>query len=139
LLWEEADQALKQTAKAKIPVLVKLRRCTGTIESLMQDFCRSHQLPLTLAEIETLRDQGKLLLLLDGLNELPEAFRTDVANFRDRYRATTPMIVSTRELSIGGNLGIAKRYWCRVGPIPCISRLDERKRIIFIPFLLSLG
>jgi HEAT repeat protein len=108
LLWEEADQALKQAANAKIPVLVKLRRCTGTIEVLIQDFCRSHQLPLTLAEIETLLDQGKLLLLLDGLNELPETFRTTVANFRDRYRATTPMIVSTRELSIGGNLGIAK-------------------------------
>ncbi len=108
LLWEEADQVLKQAANVKIPVLVKLRRCTGTIEVLIQDFCRSHQLPLTIAEIETLLDQGKLLLLLDGLNELPEAFRTNMANFRDRYRASTPMIVSTRELSIGGNLNIAK-------------------------------
>lgn len=108
LLWEEADDALKQSANAKIPVLVKLRRCTGTIEALIQDFCRSHQLPLAIAEIETLLDQGKLLLLLDGLNELPEAFRTNLANFRDRYRATTSMIVSTRELSVGGNLNIAK-------------------------------
>ncbi len=107
LLWEEADNALN-TPNAKIPVLVKLRRCTSTIEELIRDFLCRHQLPLEIAEIEELLRQGKLLLLLDGLNELPESFRTDIANFRDRYRRTTPMIVSTRDLSVGGNLSITK-------------------------------
>jgi HEAT repeat protein len=107
LLWEEASNALN-TPNAKIPVLVKLRRCTSIIEELIRDFLNRHQLPLDVAEIEKLLRQGKFLLLLDGLNELPESFKTDIANFRDRYRRTTPMIFSTRELSVGGNLGITK-------------------------------
>jgi HEAT repeat protein len=107
LLWTEANYALDNPT-AKIPVLVKLRRCTSTIEGLIQDFLSQHQLSLNLATLEYLLKQGKLLLLLDGLNELPEAFRTEIANFRDKYRKTTPMIVSTRDLSVGGTLDIAK-------------------------------
>lgn len=107
LLWEEAEKAL-QDPTARIPVLVKLRRCTGTIEGLIRDFLVGHQVEVETAQIEKLLGQGRFLLLLDGLNELPERFRTEIANFRDRYRSTTPMIVSTRELSAGGTLGIAK-------------------------------
>jgi len=107
LLWNEASSALEDPT-AKIPVLVKLRRCTSTIEALIQDFFGRHQLPLSLSAIEQLLQQGKLLLLLDGLNELPDAFRTEIANFRERYRKLTPMIVSTREQSIGSTLGITK-------------------------------
>jgi HEAT repeat protein len=107
LLWEEADKALKDP-NARIPVLVRLRRCTGTIEELIRDFLVSHDLALEMADIEKRLRQGKFLLLLDGLNELREVFRTEIANFRDRYRRTTPMIVSTRDLSVGGTLGIEK-------------------------------
>ena len=107
LLWEEAERALHD-AKAQIPVLVKLRRCRGSIETLIQDFLVGHQVTLEIPQIEELLRQGKFLLLLDGLNELPEAFRTEMANFRDRYRRTTAMIVSTRELSVGSILGIEK-------------------------------
>lgn len=107
LLWEDASHALQNPA-ARVPVLVKLRRCTSTIEQLIQTFFSRHQLPLEIADIEALLLQGRLLLLLDGWNELPEAFRQGVTNFRDRYRKTTPMIVSTRDLNVGGTLGITK-------------------------------
>lgn len=107
LLWEEAEKAL-QDPNTRIPVLVKLRRCTGTIEGLIRDFLVGHQVALEIAQIEELLRQGKFLLLLDGLNELPKAFETEVANFRDRYRRTTPMIVSTRDLGGGGTLVIEK-------------------------------
>ena len=107
LLWEEAENAL-QNAETKIPVLVKLRRCTSTIEQLIQDFFLGHELPLAVTDIAALLQQGKLLLLLDGLNELPDSFGTAVANFRDRYRKTIPMVVSTRDLAVGGTLGITK-------------------------------
>ncbi|UIE38422.1 HEAT repeat domain-containing protein [Leptodesmis sichuanensis] len=107
LLWEEAEKAL-QDPNARIPVLVKLRRCTGTIEGLIRDFLVGHQVALEIAQIEELLRQGRFLLLLDGLNELPKAFETEVANFRDRYRRTTPMIVSTRDLGGGNTLGIEK-------------------------------
>lgn len=108
LLWEEAGNALQKNPEAKIPVLIKLRRCTSTIENLIQSFFSCHQLPLEITDIEYLLRQGKLLLLLDGLNELPDTLRTEVANFRDRYRKIIPMVVSTRDLSIGGTLGITK-------------------------------
>jgi HEAT repeat protein len=107
LLWEEAEKAL-QDPNARIPVLVKLRRCTGTIEGLIRDFLVGHQVALEITQIEELLRQGKFLLLLDGLNELPKAFETEVTNFRDRYRRTTPMIVSTRDFGRGGTLGIQK-------------------------------
>ena len=42
LLWEEAENALDDPT-ARIPVLVKLRRCTGTIEGLIRDFLKGHQ------------------------------------------------------------------------------------------------
>jgi len=109
LLWNEANSALKEPT-AKIPVFVKLRRCTSTIKALIQDFFGRHQLHLNTSAIEHLLQQGNLLLLLDGLNELPEDFRTEIANFRERYRKSTPMVVSTREQSIGGTLGITKTF-----------------------------
>lgn len=108
LLWEEADKALKNS-DAQIPVLVKLRRCTGTIEELIRDFFNRHQLVLEVTDIELLLNQRKLLLLLDGLNELPEAFRIKISNFRDQYRYTTSMIISTRDLSVGGTLNVKKK------------------------------
>ena len=107
LLWQEADNVYKRQG-GRIPVLMRLRRCTSTFEKLIQDFLSSHQLYLNSANIEHLLSTGKLLLILDGLNELPEFFRPEIANFRDRYRYSTPMIVSTRDLSIGGDLGIKK-------------------------------
>ncbi|MEO0406791.1 MAG: HEAT repeat domain-containing protein [Cyanobacteria bacterium P01_A01_bin.135] len=107
LLWEDAGRAL-QDSNAKVPVLAKLRRCTSTVENLIQDAFSGHGLLLDLTEVERLLGQGRLLVLLDGLNELPDEFRTRAANFRDRYRKTTPMIVSTRDLAVGGTLGIDK-------------------------------
>ena len=107
LLWEAAGRALEEPS-AQVPVLVKLRRCTSTIEQLIQDAFSGHGLRLDMAEVAQLLGQGRLLVLLDGLNELPDDFRTKAANFRDRYRKTTPMIVSTRDLAVGGTLGIDK-------------------------------
>ncbi|NEQ29518.1 MAG: NACHT domain-containing protein [Leptolyngbya sp. SIO4C5] len=107
LLWEEANNALKNS-DAKIPVLVRLRRCTSSIEALIQDFLVRHQCPLDIEDVSYLLQQGRFLLLLDGRNELPEKFTTEAANFRDRHRNTTPMIVSTRDLSVGGTFDIKK-------------------------------
>jgi predicted NACHT family NTPase len=43
------------------------------------------------------------------MNELPsDAARTDVANFRRNY-PKVPMIFTTRDLSLGGDLGIEKK------------------------------
>jgi HEAT repeat protein/DNA replication protein DnaC len=105
LLWEEAHKA-RQDSSNRIPVLVRLRRCTESIEKLIQDVLSSHGIDLEIDQIKKII-KDDFLILLDGLNELPEHLKIEVANFRDRY-PKTPMIVSTRNLILGGTLGIEK-------------------------------
>ncbi len=109
LLLEEAERALGD-ANTRIPLLLELRHYQeSTLDSLRRVlgehgfFVDSQRLP------EWLR-QGRLLLLVDGINELPsDVARRELAAFRREYRTTTPMIFATRELAVGGDLEIGKR------------------------------
>ncbi len=92
-----------------IPVLVELRSWQSSIFELICNSCKRHGLVLSIAQVQALLDDRKLLLLIDGVNELPsEAARTDVGNFR-RNHPKVPMIFTTRDLSLGGDLGIEKK------------------------------
>ena len=116
LLLQEAEKALS-IAGAKIPVLVELRYLPSEAnESSVCDrivaFMHKHDPALDIDEagIKQLLRQGRLLLLVDGVNELPsDRGRVMVNQFRELYQKTCPMIFTTRELSAGGDLGIAKR------------------------------
>ncbi len=116
LLLQEAENALSIT-RAKIPVLVELRYLPSEAnESSVCDrilaFMHKHDPALDIDEagIKQLLRQGRLLLLVDGVNELPsDRGRVMVNQFRELYQKTCPMIFTTRELSAGGDLGIAKR------------------------------
>ncbi|GBO52794.1 hypothetical protein APA_595 [Pseudanabaena sp. lw0831] len=116
LLLQEAEKALKDQ-QAKIPVLVELRYLPSEAnESSVCDrilaFIHKHDPALDINEagIKQLLRQGRLLLLVDGVNELPsDRGRVMVNQFRELYQKTCPMIFTTRELSAGGDLGIAKR------------------------------
>jgi predicted NACHT family NTPase len=116
LLLQEAENALKDQ-QAKIPVLVELRYLPSEAhESSVCDrilaFIHKHDpaLDIDKAGIKHLLRQGRLLLLVDGVNELPsDRGRVMVNQFRELYQKTCPMIFTTRELSAGGDLGIAKR------------------------------
>ncbi len=94
----------------QIPILVELRFYKTSIIELIRDFLKRHQLRLEINEIEELLFAGKFLLLIDGVNELPsEAARQDLQKFRQDYQQTTPMIFTTRDLGVGGDLGIDKK------------------------------
>ncbi len=116
LLLQEAEIALSDR-NAKIPVLVELRYLPSEAnESSVCDhivaFMHKHDPALDIDEagIKQLLRQGRLLLLVDGVNELPsDRGRVMVNQFRELYQKTCPMIFTTRELSAGGDLGIAKR------------------------------
>ncbi|BBC22493.1 HEAT repeat domain-containing protein [Pseudanabaena sp. ABRG5-3] len=116
LLLQEAENALSDR-NAKIPVLVELRYLPSEAnESSIYDrilaFMHKHDPALDIdgAGIRQLLRQGRLLLLVDGVNELPsDRGRVMVNQFRDLYQKTCPMIFTTRELSAGGDLGIVKR------------------------------
>ncbi len=109
LLLEEAGKCRGSDEQQKVPVLVELRYYQTSVLDLIRSFFRLHRLLLDPAEIERLLFDKRLLLLVDGLNELPsEAARQDLICFR-RNNDTTSMIFTTRDLNVGGDLGIAKK------------------------------
>ncbi|MBU7586901.1 MAG: HEAT repeat domain-containing protein [Nostoc sp. TH1S01] len=110
LLWEEAQKSKQGEINQKIPVLVELRSYTTSVLDLIRNFLFEHKLNINSEEIQDLLFKGKLLLLVDGLNELPnESARRNLDDFRKQYRQFTPMIFTTRDLSVGGDLGIEKK------------------------------
>ncbi|MEQ9370364.1 MAG: HEAT repeat domain-containing protein [Coleofasciculus chthonoplastes F3-SA18-01] len=91
----------------RIPVLVELRYWQGSITQLILNTFTRHELPLTQAQLETLL--SRCLILFDGVNELPsEEARSQLSDFR-RNHPKVPMIFTTRDLSLGGDLGIEQK------------------------------
>ena len=77
-------------------MLVKLRQYKTSVVDLVRSFLQRHGLQLDNVEIEALLLEGRFLLLVDGVNELPtEAAWRDLEAFRQSY-AATPMIFTTR-------------------------------------------
>ncbi|MBD1842172.1 HEAT repeat domain-containing protein, partial [Cyanobacteria bacterium FACHB-63] len=100
LMLEEAT-----IASSRLPVLVELRYWQGSIEQLIRDSLMRHEMPAELFE-EAL---GRSLLLFDGVNELPsEEARSQLSAFRRNHRQI-PIVFTTRDLSLGGDLGIEKK------------------------------
>ncbi|MEQ8974202.1 MAG: HEAT repeat domain-containing protein [Coleofasciculus sp. C1-SOL-03] len=115
LLLEEATTALTPSPSPnsgrgefrKIPVLVELRYWQGSITQLILNAFTRHELPLTQAQLETVL--SRCLILFDGVNELPsEEARSQLSTFR-RNHPKVPMIFTTRDLSLGGDLGIEQK------------------------------
>lgn len=108
LLLEEAELCLK-AEKRKIPVLIELRSWRTSVVDLIQKFFRKHKLRLSTDNIDNLLFEEQLFLLFDGLNELPsDEARREVADFREN-NPQIPMIFTTRDLGVGGDLGINKQ------------------------------
>ena len=77
---------------SKIPILVELRYYKTSILDLIEAFLQRHDPNLNLdADIlKTWLRQGQLLLLIDGVNELPsEAARRDLQAFRQDFQKNT--------------------------------------------------
>ncbi len=109
LLLEEADKA-KQDPQARIPVIVSLRRLKTTTSRLVRDALQRHGVRLRANQLDSLLSQGRFLLLFDGVNELPkEETRLDLESFRLKHTASTPMVFTTRDIGLGGDLGIRKK------------------------------
>ncbi|MEG3958331.1 HEAT repeat domain-containing protein [Microcoleus sp. herbarium2] len=105
--WELALEALKEGDRP-IPVLVQLRSDRSILEAICAEF-RQGKLRVCREEVEDLLFDGKLLLLLDGVNEMPsQQRRQELQQFRDD-NPDTPMIFTTRDLALGGSLGIEQQ------------------------------
>ncbi len=108
LLLQEAEIA-QENPQAPIPVLLKLRDLRSTVIDLVQRNLENWGLWLEQAAILELLKTGRFLLLWDGVNELPndDALK-ELTELRQRYHHT-PMIFTTRTLSVGSDLGIEKK------------------------------
>ncbi|MEG4493943.1 HEAT repeat domain-containing protein, partial [Microcoleus sp. D3_18_C4] len=105
--WELALEALKEGDR-QIPVLVQLRSDRSIKDAICAEF-RQAKLRVSYTEVEDLLFDSRLLLLLDGVNEMPsQQKRQDLQLFHDDH-PDTPMIFTTRDLALGGSLGIEKK------------------------------
>ncbi|MEG4250261.1 HEAT repeat domain-containing protein [Microcoleus sp. Pol10D4] len=105
--WELALKALKEGDR-QIPVLVQLRSDRSILEAICAEF-RQAKLKVSPEEVDDLLLDGRLLLLLDGVNEMPsQQRRQDLQLFHDD-NPDTPMIFTTRDLALGGFLGIEQQ------------------------------
>ncbi|TAE70548.1 MAG: NACHT domain-containing protein [Oscillatoriales cyanobacterium] len=105
--WELALEALKDCDRP-IPILVQLRSDRSIVQAIRAEF-RQAKLRVSPEDVDDLLLDGKLLLLLDGVNEMPSPQRRqEFQLFRDD-NSDTPMILTTRDLALGGSLGIEKK------------------------------
>ena len=111
ILIEMAEVALTDNTQP-IPVLVQLKSDRPLLEIICAEFRRA-KLKVTADQIDNWLLEDKLVLLLDGVNEIPsDELRQKLQEFRDD-NLTTPMIFTTRDLAIGGDLGIKMRLEMR--------------------------
>jgi energy-coupling factor transporter ATP-binding protein EcfA2 len=105
--------ALKQlrlalAAEGLVPVLVPLKSDKSVPEMIQGEFRRAKQ-KVSLDQIDDWLLADQLVLLLDGVNEIPtDDLRRGLVDFREQ-NGTVPMIFTTRDLAIGGDLGIKQR------------------------------
>ena len=114
-VWGEGEQDLSPShreigvwEKGKIPVLVQLKSERSILEAIRAEFRRGKLLVST-EQIDDWLVEEKLFLLLDGVNEIrSEESRGQLQQFRED-NPHTPMIFTTRDLAVGGDLGIEKK------------------------------
>ncbi|MBF2046702.1 MAG: HEAT repeat domain-containing protein [Elainella sp. C42_A2020_010] len=107
LLCQEARRALRGVVST-IPVLVELRAGKPMMDAIQEVF-RRQRLKLSHEQIDELLWDGQLLLLIDGVNEIvSDHLLLQLEEFRAN-NASTPMIFTTRDLGVRGDLGIRKK------------------------------
>ena len=128
----EASEISQTQRNLKIPILVELRYWQTSTLDLIRRFLLRHGIALSTGEIEAELAQGRFLLLIDGINELPsEAARRNVKAFRQDY-PRSPMVFTTRELGLGGDLEIGQRL--EMQPLS-----DEQMRQFVLRYLPEQG
>ncbi|NJM48352.1 MAG: hypothetical protein HC860_21055 [Alkalinema sp. RU_4_3] len=81
-----------------------------TVPELIKAEFRRAKVAVTESQIDGWLMHDRLILLLDGVNEIPtEDLRRKLAEFRED-NLSVPMVFTTRDLAIGGDLGIEKRF-----------------------------
>ena len=102
-----AEEAI-QDPDLPIPVLVQLKADRSVPELIQAEFRRAKR-RVTSEQIDDWLLNDRLILLLDGVNEVPtDNRRQALALFRED-NLSVPIVFTTRDLAVGGDLGIGKR------------------------------
>ncbi len=84
-----------------------MRYWQGSISQLILNALNRHELAVTAEQLDAVLTNA--LILFDGVNELPsEEARTELIAFR-RNHPQIPMIFTTRDLGLAGDLGIERK------------------------------
>ncbi|NJO73569.1 MAG: NACHT domain-containing protein [Leptolyngbyaceae cyanobacterium RM1_406_9] len=95
------------SSQPRLPILVELRDWQGSLSNLIHNAVARHDPTLKAVPLDTLLNSA--LILFDGVNELPsEEARSQLSVFR-RNHLKLPMVFTTRDLSLGGDLGIEQK------------------------------
>ena len=113
LLWEMAEAA-QEDDEQPIPVLVQLKSDRSVLKSIQDEFEKGDlDCEVNEKDIKRLLRKKRLSLLLDGVNEIPsEELWRELQQFRED-NPHTPMIFTTRDLAVRGDLGIEKKLEMR--------------------------
>jgi HEAT repeat protein/energy-coupling factor transporter ATP-binding protein EcfA2 len=99
--------AMSLAQEGQVPVLVQLKGDLSVPDLIQAEFRRMRR-RVTSEQVDEWLFDDRLVLLLDGVNEIPnDDLRRKLAQFRDD-NLTVPMIFTTRAL-LGDDLGINKR------------------------------
>ena len=111
LLLRLAKAALEDETQP-IPVLVQLKGDHSIFDLISAGFWRA-RVRVTSEQVEDWLFENRLVLLLDGVNEISsETRRQELQVFRDD-NLSTAMVFTTRDLAVGGDLGIEKKLTMR--------------------------
>ncbi|HEY9819071.1 MAG TPA: trypsin-like peptidase domain-containing protein, partial [Candidatus Obscuribacterales bacterium] len=102
-----AEEAI-QDPNLPIPVLVQLKADRSVPELIQAEFRRAKQ-RVTVEEIDDWLLDDRLILLLDGVNEVPTDKRRQALALYREDNLSVPIVFTTRDLAVGGDLGIGQR------------------------------
>ena len=131
LQLEEAEickEALRQdpVSLPRIPVLILLRSCDqgDVLDWIAEEL---EDLDLEKSQIRSLLKDGRLLLLFDGLNEVPNpnVYRS-LSNFLEK-RTRVPIVFTTRELGADSALGISRKLEMMPLSVPQMQDFIEKR------------
>lgn len=97
-----ADAGLSGKTQA-VPIFVQLKGDKSIFEHIEAEFYRA-KVRVDLQQIKELLFEDRLILLLDGWNEIPSSYRRKALQAFRGENLSTPIIFTTRDLAIGGDL-----------------------------------
>ncbi|BAZ24159.1 HEAT domain protein repeat-containing protein [Kalymmatonema gypsitolerans NIES-4073] len=133
LLWEESRCCLEAIEQGKseippIPILIELRALNSSVLAAIQEELE-FRLDLDEKTLKALLRDRRLLVILDGLNELPnDTAWKEVDKFRHLCAdLKVPLIFTTRELDSGWNLHISEKLTMLPLSEPQIQKFVQKR------------